>query len=197
MKRIVYSIILTTVLWATANSQTEEWKLDRSHSNITFGISYMVIAQVVGSFKDFEIRAQASKEDFSDLEIEAIAKTASINTENERRDNHLRSDDFFNAERFPEIRFTSNSIEMVGEKSYKIRGELTIRDVTREVSFDAVLNGAIRTGKSFRAGWQATLTINRFDFGLKWDRAIETGGLVAGKDVKITINVALIKEIAS
>ncbi len=178
-------------------SQPAEWKFDKSHSNITFAISHMIISEVTGNFKDFDIVFQSAKDDFSDASIEAVIKVSSINTEHERRDGHLKSDDFFNAEQFPEIRFKSTSIEKVDGKNYKIHGDMTIRNVTKRVTFDAVFNGKLRLAKSELMGWKTTLTIDRFDYGVKWDRTIETGGFVAGKDVKITINVEFTKQIAS
>lgn len=181
----------------TPLQQTGEWKMDRAHSGITFAITHMVISEVTGSFRDFDITFSASKEDFTDGAVEAVIKVASINTENERRDGHLRSDDFFNAEQFPEIRFKSTSFEKVDEKNYKIHGDLTIRDVTKRVTFDAVLNGKLRLGKTERTGWRATLVIDRFEYGLKWDRTIETGGLVAGREVRITVNVEFTRQAVS
>ena len=102
-------------------------------------------------------------------------------------DSHLKTDDFFNAEKFPTIKFQSTSFEKVGDGHYKIKGNLTIRDSTKEATTDAVLNGVIPSGKGMRSGWKATLAINRFDYGLKWDRTIETGGLVAGATVNLVL----------
>lgn len=170
-----------------------EWKLDKNHSKIHFTIQHMVIAEVMGVFREFDITIQSSKDDFSDMRVEAVIKTNSIDTHVERRDNHLRSDDFFNAEKFPEIRFSSTSVEKSGDKNYKIHGNLTLRDVTKPVTFDAVLNGIIKTEVASRAGWRATLTINRFDYGLKWNNVLETGGLVAGELVKIVVDVEITK----
>jgi polyisoprenoid-binding protein YceI len=180
-----------------SDSQLAEWKLDRAHSAVTFSVSHMVISEVMGTFKEFDITLKAAKEDFTDGVVEAVIKVASINTDNERRDNHLKSDDFFNAEQFPEIRFTSSAIEKLDESNYKIHGDLTIRNVTRRVTFDATLNGKLRLGKLERTGWKATLVIDRFDYGLKWDRTIETGGLVAGREVRITVNVEFTRPIVS
>jgi polyisoprenoid-binding protein YceI len=119
---------------------------------------------------------------------------ASINTDNTARDNHLKSDDFFNAEKFPEIKFTSTSFEKVGEGKYKITGDLTIRDVTKKVVFDAVYNGSIKTPWGNTAmSWTAATVINRFDYNLKWNKALESGGLIAGQDVTITINLEMDK----
>jgi len=132
--------------------------------------------------------------DWADATVEATAKTATVNTENERRDGHLKSDDFFNAEKFPEMKFVSTAFEKVGENKYKIKGNLTIRDITKEVVFDAEILGTINDSRmGTRVGWKATTEVNRFEFGLKWNRAIEAGGLVVGETVKIIINLELIK----
>jgi polyisoprenoid-binding protein YceI len=109
------------------------------------------------------------------------------------RDGHLKSDDFFNAEKFPEINFKSTSFEKLGDNKYKITGDLTIRDVTKNVTFDATLNGTLKTDRGVLAAWKATTTINRFDYNLKWSKTLETGGLAVGKDVIITLNLELNK----
>lgn len=174
-------------------AQTAGWKLDRAHSGLSFSIKHMVISEVTGNFKDYDIVVVSSKDDFSDLAVTATIKVASINTENDGRDKHLKSDDFFNAEKFPEIKFVSTSVEKAGEKNFKINGDLTIRDVTKKVTFDAVYNGSLKTQQGTLAAWKATATINRFDYNLKWNRAIETGGLVVGETVNITMNIELNK----
>jgi polyisoprenoid-binding protein YceI len=110
------------------------------------------------------------------------------------RDGHLKTDDFFSAEKFSTIKFKSTSFEKVGDSHYKIKGNLTIRDTTKEVTIDAVLNGIIPSGKGMRSGWKATLAVNRFDYGLKWDRTIETGGLVAGATVNLVFNLEFVKQ---
>jgi polyisoprenoid-binding protein YceI len=149
---------------------------------------------VSGNFKDFDITLTTAKDDFSDAAVQAVIKMASINTDNTARDNHLKSDDFFNAEKFPEIKFTSTSFEKVGEGKYKITGDLTIRDVTKKVVFDAVYNGSIKTPWGNTAmSWTAATVINRFDYNLKWNKALESGGLIAGQDVTITINLEMDK----
>jgi polyisoprenoid-binding protein YceI len=153
-----------------------------------------VISTVSGNFKDFDITLTTAKDDFSDAAVQAVIKMASINTDNTARDNHLKSDDFFNAEKFPEIKFTSTSFEKVGEGKYKITGDLTIRDVTKKVVFDAVYNGSIKTPWGNTAmSWTAATVINRFDYNLKWNKALESGGLIAGQDVTITINLEMDK----
>jgi polyisoprenoid-binding protein YceI len=153
----------------------------------------MVISEVTGYFKEYDIQVNAAKDDFTDATIAATLKVASINTDNERRDGHLKSDDFFSSEKFPDITFKSASVEKTGENIYKIHGNLTIRDVTKSVTFDAVHRGTIKTSRGTVSAWKATLEINRFDYNLKWNRTIETGGLVAGETVTITLNLELQK----
>ncbi len=181
------ALVFFALFGATNQTTQAEWQLDRAHSRIKFTVKHMMISEVEGSFKDFNIIFKSSKDDFSDATVEATIKTASIDTDNERRDNHLRSDDFFNAEKYPEIKFQSERLEKVGENRYKIYGDLTIRDVTKKVAFDAEYTGSVTTNRGKVSGWKATLTLNRFDYGLKWNQAIETGGLVAGENVHVTL----------
>jgi polyisoprenoid-binding protein YceI len=157
----------------------------------------MVISDVTGQFKDFDIALTSSKDDFSDAVVEATVKVASISTDNDKRDAHLRSDDFFNAEKFPVMKFKSTSFTKVGEGTYTIVGDLTIRDVTKSVTFDATFGGTIKAPWGVVvAAWKATTVINRFDFNLKWDKAIEGGSLIVGKDVTITLNMEFNKKAA-
>jgi polyisoprenoid-binding protein YceI len=193
MKRIIVLLLAIISVTAFVTAQSE-WKLDKAHSNISFSIKHMVISTVTGMFKDFDITFKASKQDFSDASVDAVVKVASINTENSQRDTHLKSDDFFNAEKYPEIKFKSKSFEKVGDGKYKITGDLTIRDVTKQVAFDAVFNGSAKTpwGTTMYS-WTVTLALNRFDYNLKYNGVIETGGLIVGKDVTVTLNIELNK----
>jgi polyisoprenoid-binding protein YceI len=192
MKR--YFVVLFAVFVATALVTAQsEWKFDKVHSNVTFSIRHMVISEVSGNFKDFSVVLKSEKDDFSDATVLGTIQAASINTDNDYRDKHLKSDDFFNAEKFPEIKFKSTLFEKLDDNKYKITGDLTIRDVTKKVTFDAVLNGTLKTDKGLLSAWKATTTINRFDYNLKWNKTIETGGLIVGKDVTITLNLELNK----
>jgi polyisoprenoid-binding protein YceI len=187
-------VLLTGV--ATLTGQTT-WRVDKSHSKMMFTVRHMLVSEVPGYFKEWDMKITSSKDDWTDATVEAVVQTASINTDNERRDADLRSDNFFNAEKFPEMKFVSTAFEKVGEKKYRIKGNLTIRDVTKEVVFDAELLGMINDPRAgTRVGWKATTQINRFDFGLKWNRMIETGGLVVGETVNISVMLELIKQAA-
>ena len=201
MKKTFATLLLVAA--ATGNliaqapdAQATGWKLDKSHSKIGFTVKHMVISEVQGYFKDFDITINSSKDDFSDGQAEAVIKVATINTESEGRDKDLRSDNFFNVEQFPEIRFKSTKFEKLGDNIYKIYGDLTIRDITKQVVFDVVHNGTLKTSRGLMSAWKVTLSINRFDYGLKWNRLMETGGLVVGELVNITMTLELRKAVA-
>ena len=194
MKKSFVVFFALAVAAVSAFAESGTWSLDQSHSNISFSIQHMVISEVTGTFKDFNVSLLSSKDDFSDAAISATIGVKSIDTRNEMRDNHLKTDDFFNAEKFPTIKFQSTSLEKVSDGHYKIKGNLTIRDSTKAVTIDAVLNGVIKSSKGARSGWKATLAVNRFDYGLKWDRTIESGGLVAGSMVNLTFNLEFVKQ---
>ncbi|MGH2567558.1 MAG: YceI family protein [Bacteroidota bacterium] len=194
MKHFV-ALLLLLVAFTVAALGQGNWRVDKAHSSMMFTIRHLVISEVVGNFKEWDMKVTSSKEDWTNTKVEAVAKITSINTENERRDADLRSDNFFSADKFPEMKFVSESFEKVGDNQYKIKGHLTIRDITKEVTFDAEHLGTISDRRmGTRAGWKAMASINRFDFGLKWNAALETGGLVAGETVKITVNLELVKQ---
>jgi polyisoprenoid-binding protein YceI len=177
---------------ATAGSPTAtKWSLDKAHSNVKFSVTHMVVSEVEGSFKTFDGSMENTKPDYSDAKIVFTVDVNSINTDNENRDKHLKSDDFFNAEKFPQMKFESTSFAPLGNNKYKLNGNLTIRDVTKPVSFDVTYGGSINTQRGAKIGFKATTTINRFDYNLKWDKATETGGLVVSKEVEIAIKLEL------
>ena len=140
MKRILGALVVLFAVMTVAPAQSE-WKLDKAHSSITFMVRHMVISEVTGKFKDFTITLESDKDDFSDAAVQSTIKVASLSTDNTMRDNHLKSDDFFNADKFPEINFKSTSFKKINDTKYEITGDLTIRDVTKTVTFDATLNG--------------------------------------------------------
>jgi polyisoprenoid-binding protein YceI len=164
------------------------WNFDKSHSSIGFTVVHMVVSEVYGRFGDFTVAFTSSRDDFSDASVEVVIKANSINTDNTSRDNDLKSDNFFSADKYPEIRFKSDSFEKVDSNKYKILGDLTMRDVTKKVIFDAEYRGSVKTQRGTVIAWKATTAINRFDYGLKWDRMIEAG-YVVGETVTIQISL--------
>ncbi len=193
MKYIKIALLL--FITASVSLAQTNWSLDKAHTKIAFSATHLVISNVEGRFDSFDVNVMTDGDDFEDASIEFSADVNSINTDNEKRDEHLESDDFFNAKKFPKMTFKSKSFKKISDGNYKLIGDLTIRDITKEVTLDAKLNGIIKDpwGKT-RAGFTVSGVVNRFDFGLKWNAMLETGGLVVGKDIVININLELIKE---
>lgn len=189
--------ILFSLLFISASltfAQTN-WDFDKSHSKIGFSVTHLLITDVDGQFKDFEGTIVSSSDDFENAVIEFSADIASIDTDNDKRDNHLKSDDFFNAEKFPKMIFKSKSFTKVDGKNFKLVGDLTIRDVTKEVELDVKYNGTVKDPwGNTKAGFALEGVVNRFDFNLKWNSAIESGGLVVGEDVTISAKLQLVKK---
>jgi polyisoprenoid-binding protein YceI len=173
--------------------ETGKWSVDKAHSNVKFTVTHLVVSEVEGSFKLFDGTLENSKADLSDAKINFTVDVNSINTDNEKRDGHLKSDDFFAADKFPQMKFTSTSMKAVGDNKYKLAGDLTIRDVTKPVEFDVTYGGSVAAMGTTKLGFKAQTTINRFDYNLKWDKATEGGGLVVSKEVNILVNVELNK----
>jgi len=175
----------------TAPLRAGKWTLDKAHSNVRFTITHNVVSQLDGAFTTFDGSLEATKPDYSDAKIAFTIEVGSINTFNENRDKHLKSPDFFDAEKFPQIKFESTAFKPLGGNKYKLEGNMTVKDVTKAVSFDVTYGGSINTQRGAKAGFVATTVINRFDYNLKWDRATEAGGLVVSKEVTVTINAEL------
>lgn len=192
MKTLRSLLALVLFVPAFANAQVN-WKFDNSHSNVMFTVSHLVISEVTGFFKEYDGTVTTAKnDDFTDAKITFTVKTKSINTDNEQRDNHLRADDFFNAEKFPEMKFVSKSMKKGKGKNFVLTGDLTIRDKTKQVKLDVTHLGIVKDPwGNTKSAFKLSGSINRFDYDLKWDKAIETGGLVVGKDVKINANIQL------
>jgi polyisoprenoid-binding protein YceI len=193
MKKIFVSaaLLLSTVF---VNAQTN-WKFDVSHTKIDFAVSHMLISETTGRFKTFEGKVTSPSDDFNDAKIDFVIDINSINTEDEGRDKHLKSDDFFNAEKFPKATFKSKSFKKVSGKSYKLTGDLTIRDVTKTVEFDVIYNGTNKDPwGNTHAGFKLMGSINRFDYGLKWNAMMEAGGAMVGETVTLNCNIELLKE---
>src|SRR4029077_12015930 len=137
---------------------------DKPHTNVKFSVSHLVISDVEGTFKTFDGTMEASKPDFSDAKINFTVEVSSISTDNDQRDNHLKSDDFLNAAKYPQMKFTSTSFTPQGDNKYKLAGNLTIRDVTKPVTFDVKYGGTVTAMGGTHAGFKATTKIDRFDY---------------------------------
>jgi len=167
-----------------------KWNLDKSHSEVQFKVKHMVISTVTGEFLDFDASAESDDENFSNARFQFEAKVDSITTKNADRDGHLKGDDFFNASEFPELGFKGNEFD--GEK---LKGEITIKGVTKPLELDADFGGVIKDPYgNQRAGFEFTGELNRKDFGLNWSATTEAGGLVVADKVKLSVNLEFIKQ---
>ena len=168
------------------------WSVDASHSSVEFQVKHMGIATVKGFFHDFEGSLEVAED--GTISAGGSVKAASIDTRLAQRDEHLRSGDFFDVENHPELRFQSTSVEEVGDDRYRIVGDLTIRGVTREVELDAVVEGAGEDPYgNTRVGLEVTGEIDREEFGLTWNQALETGGVLVAKRVKILLDLSAVE----
>lgn len=172
-----------------------KWKIDPSHSEVTFKVKHLVITTVTGNFKSFDGELIAEKDDFSDAAINFTADIDSISTGNEQRDGHLKSADFFDAANHPKLIFKSTSFTHKSGSDYVLSGDLTIRGTTKKVDLNVEYGGQQKDfyGNTV-AGFEISGKINRQDYGLTWAAVTETGGIVVSDEVKLQINVEVIKE---
>ncbi len=193
MKKLFLALLLlvSTVVFAEETT----WKSDAAHSKALFTVSHMVINEVTGRFNDFDVTLVQTGSDFVGSKVTVTVKAASVNTDNEGRDKHLRSEDFFSADKFPEEKFVSTAFEKSGENTYKITGNLTLRGVTKQVVLDAKFNGKMKSpwGNEV-AGFKVTGSVKRTDFGLVWNKTLDAGGLLVGENVDLTFQIELGKE---
>jgi len=168
------------------------WTIDPAHANIEFGVRHLMISTVKGRFTGISGTIAAGERGFADARIDVTIDAKTIDTREPQRDAHLRSADFFDVEKFPTITFHSRRIDAHGA-DYRIAGDLTMHGVTREVVFDATEEGRGRDPwGNERAGFAARARLNRRDFGLTWNAALETGGVLVGDEVKISIDLELV-----
>ena len=170
------------------------YKIDPTHSEITFKVKHMMITNVSGSFTKFDATMESAAADFSDAEISFEADVNSINTNNEQRDGHLKSDDFFAAEKFPKLTFQSKRLVKKGEDAYVLTGNLNLRGTTKEVELAVEFGGTMTDPYGqMKSGFEINGTINRKDYGLTWGAVTEAGGIVVSDEVKLHLNVQMIK----
>jgi len=196
MKKIKFIILFVfAILMGNSLAQTTTWKIDPVHSKIGFSVRHLIISEVEGRFKSFEGSVTANKEDFSGSAIVFSLDTKSVFTDNTRRDKDLKSANFFDAENYPEITFKSTSFEKVDGNKYKMEGDFTIKGKTNHIIMDVIYGGKVKDPwGNMRAGFKVTGKISRFDYNLKWNKLLEAGGAVVGKEVTIKCNIELIKQ---
>ncbi|MBD0851823.1 YceI family protein [Maribacter arenosus] len=186
MKKVAFSFLLIACATLTAQST---WKSDNAHSKVGFAITHLMISEVEGHFGEFDITATAD-DTFSEPDFTVDIKTASIDTDNDRRDEHLRSADFFDAETHPSLSFATTGFEKTGDKTFKLTGDLTLHGVTKPVTLEGKLNGIItdQRSKKLKAGLKLTGTVNRLEFGVGGDTP------TLGDDVEMTINLEMAQQ---
>jgi polyisoprenoid-binding protein YceI len=190
MKKVVLSAILIMSFAAGGFAQT--WTSDKNHSRLGFAVTHFSISEIDGNFRDFKATINAPNADFSDASVDLSASIASLNTDVEQRDKHLKSPDFFDAEKFPTLTFKSTSFKKITDKKYQLTGNLTLHGVTRPVTLDVVLNGTIVNPQSQKtvAGFKITGSLNRTDFGI----ASGFPATAVSDDIQILANAEFIKD---
>ncbi len=171
-----------------------KWALDPAHSEIGFKVRHMMITNVSGTFEKFDVKAETDGDDFSTAAIEFTADTGSISTGSADRDNHLKSADFFDSAKYPQLKFKSTRIEKKSEDEFKLHGDMTIGAATKPVIFDVEVGGK---GKdpwgNEKAGFSVSGKINRTEFDLNWNAALEAGGVLVSEDVKLSAEIQLVR----
>lgn len=172
-----------------------KWISDPAHSEVQFKVKHLVISTVTGSFDAFEAKMETQSDDFVPASISFEAQTASVSTNNSDRDNHLRSADFFDAANFPVMIFKSTTFTKKAEGRYDLSGDLTIKGVTKNVQLDVEFGGRMTDPYgNEKAGFELSGKINRKDFGLNWSAITEAGGVVVSDEVRLLINIQMVKE---
>lgn len=178
----------------TTTQKPTTWNVDNAHSSIHFAVKHMVISQSKGHFSNYKLSVNSSAADFSDAQIELDIDVNSISTGMNDRDNHLRSADFFDVAKYPSIVFKSTSFTKINEEDYVLKGNITIKDVTKEIEFKVSYGGQlVDPWGNQRAGFTLSGSIDRFDFGLVWNTLMETGGALVGKQVKLEAEIEIVR----
>ncbi len=188
MRNKVLGLLLGVLTLCGSALAADEYKIDSVHSTVGFAVKHMVVNTVHGRFGEYSGTIVYDDKDITKSSVNVTIKTASVNTDNAQRDGHLKSPDFLDAQKFPEITFVSKSVEKKAD-GFVAHGALTIRGVSKDVDLLFKVNGPIAAMGSQILGAEASLTINRQDYGVSWSKALDNGGLVVANDVKIDINV--------
>lgn len=202
MTRVSRFLALTAVaaisplmLLNPVNAEANQWEIDTAHSSANFAVKHMMVSNVRGRFPKVNGSAQYDGKQINSIKVNAVIETNSVNTDNDKRDQHLRGKDFFNVEKYPKMKFVSKKIVKGKKGSFKLVGDLTIHGITKEVSFDVDGPSAVVKGPhgKTRVGAFASTTINRKDFGLTYGGVLDNGGAVVSDDVKISLDIELVK----
>lgn len=195
MKKVIIAGLLALASIGALTAQNTTWNLDKSHSSINFAVDHLVISETTGQFTDYVVNVKSDKPDFTDVVFDFKAQVNSINTADEKRDEHLKGADFFDAAKYPTIIFKGKKLVKVKGNNYKVYGELTMHGITKSIVLNARFGGIVKDPwGGTRAGLKIWGDLNRYDFGLKYNSVLEAGGLSIGQTVRITCNIELIKK---
>lgn len=171
------------------------WQIDTSHSEIQFTVRHMMISKVRGNFASFSGNIELDENNPAAAAVDVTVDIASIDTRDEQRDGHLRSADFFDVETYPQAHFRSTNVERIGDKKAKVTGDLTLHGVTKPIILDVEYEGMAKSPwGTYSAGFTASTKLNRKEWGLSWNQALETGGVLVGEEVTINVEVELVKQ---
>jgi polyisoprenoid-binding protein YceI len=194
MRKLIL-VALLGIAHMAAFAQAANWTVDPVHSSVKFSVSHMTISTVEGSFKTFSGTMTTPTPDFNNARINFTIDVNSVNTDNDMRDKHLKSDDFFNAEKYPSITFVSTSFKKYKGSSYILQGNLTIRNTTKKVTIPVVYGGTVKDPMgNTKAGFKATGKISRKEYGLLWNKLTEAGGAMVGDEVTFTVNLEVAQQ---
>lgn len=188
---LVVLFVSVQISWSKAPALV--WNLDKAHSSVGFSVDHMVVSEIAGQFDDFSAEVKADKPDFTDVAFTITIQTKSINTKETKRDEHLRSPDFFDATKFPALTFKGSKFVQVSGNKYKVTGDLTMHGITKTVTLDAKFGIIKDPYGNTRAGIVVTGELDRYDFGLKYNSVLEAGGLAVGQTVRLNCNFEFVK----
>ncbi len=192
--KLSLALLAAAMLFSKVNAQQPTWNLDKSHSSIGFSVEHMMVSETTGQFNDFSANIKSNKPDLTDASGELTFQVASIDTKDAKRDGHLKSADFFDAEKYPTIKFEIKQFQKLKDKNYKLIGNLTMHGVTRSITLNGKFAGIIKDPYGMtRTGIRVSGEIDRYDFGLKYNAALEAGGLAIGQKVTISCNIELVQ----
>ncbi len=194
MRKLSITLLLAFIVSFTVIGQSK-WKADKAHSTLGFKVTHMIVSEVSGQFNNYDVNVTKKGERWEGAQVEITIKAESIDTDNKKRDKHLRSEEFLHVKEHPKIKFKSTSFEQVGENKYEMEGELTLRGKTNKETFTVIHTGTIKDPYgNQRAGFQVKGKINRFDYNVKWNKTMDSGNAVVGENVKVDVNMEILKK---
>jgi polyisoprenoid-binding protein YceI len=193
--KMTVAALAVALIFGKVNAQNTNWNLDKTHSSVGFSVEHMMVSETAGQFNDFTTSFKSDKPDFTDVKGDLTIQVASVDTKEPKRDGHLKSPDFFDAEKYPTIKFEIKQFQKLKDKEYKLVGNLTMHGVTRSVTLNGKFAGIVKDPYGMtRTGIRISGEIDRYDFGLKYNAAMEAGGMVIGQKVSINCNIELTQQ---